>query len=796
MDYSAQIAKTLKIDTAQVAAAVSLFDEGSTVPFIARYRKDKTGGLDEIQLRDIQHRYDYLKELVERKQTIIKSIQEQGKMTPELLAQIEATEEKTVLEDLYLPYKPKKRTRATIAIENGLERLAEVIWAQEETSNTAEEIGRAFLNEEKGIGDPRAAIQGALDILAERIAETAEYRQAVREHGEKEGFVVSKARREYELKRGEDGEILGDAKRSKFENYYDFREKVATIPGHRILAIRRGEKEKVLRFSIEMNDEQMVAMLVSRVVKAETVWSEWLVRCCEDAYERLLKPAIDTEVRLMLKNRAEEEAFVVFSKNLRDLLLASPAGHKGVLALDPGFRTGCKVAAIDENGKFLESEVIYPNEPRNDFAGSAKVVRELVEKYGLEMIAIGSGTASRETEAFVAKAFAGRENAPIRIVVNEAGASVYSASPEAISEFPNEDVTTRGAISIGRRLQDPLAELVKVEPKAIGVGQYQHDVNQSNLQKNLDEVVESCVNMVGVDLNTASAPLLSYVAGISKPVAAQIVKHREKNGAFKTRKALLEVPHFGPKTFEQSAGFLRIVDGEHPLDGSAVHPENYALVEKMAEDQGVPVEQLLRNSEAISKIKIDDYVSDSVGKHTLQDILQELEKPNRDPRAEFRYAKFDDRIQTIQDLVTGSWMEGVVTNVTQFGAFVDIGVHQDGLIHISEFGEKFVKNAMDELKVGDVVRVRVKAVDVAQKRIALSMRTSDAKEQYRGGQQRHQRGSRGGRGGRPQGDPKMQPTATIADLRAKLKGKDQSKKKPIRSVKPEISIKSIMRKGR
>jgi len=500
---------------------------------------------------------------------------------------------------------------------------------------------------------------------------------------------------------------------------------------------------------------------------------------------------------LMLKNRAEEEAFVVFSKNLRDLLLASPAGHKGVLALDPGFRTGCKVAAIDENGKFLESGVIYPNEPRNDFAGSAKVVRELVEKYGLEMIAIGSGTASRETEAFVAKAFAGRENAPIRIVVNEAGASVYSASPEAISEFPNEDVTTRGAISIGRRLQDPLAELVKVEPKAIGVGQYQHDVNQSNLQKNLDEVVESCVNMVGVDLNTASAPLLSYVAGISKPVAAQIVKHREKNGAFKTRKALLEVPHFGPKTFEQSAGFLRIVDGEHPLDGSAVHPENYALVEKMAEDQGVPVEQLLRNSEAISKIKIDDYVSDTVGKHTLQDILQELEKPNRDPRAEFRYAKFDDRIQTIQDLVTGSWMEGVVTNVTQFGAFVDIGVHQDGLIHISELGEKFVKNAMDELKVGDVVRVRVKAVDVAQKRIALSMRTSDAKEQYRGGQQRHQRGGRGGgRGGRPQGDPKMQPTATIADLRAKLKGKDQSKKKPIHSVKPEISIKSIMRKGR
>ena len=801
MDYSSLISQDLRIAAEKVAAALALFDDGCTVPFIARYRKDRTGNLDEIQLRDVQHRYEYFKELADRKQTMVSTIQEQGKMTPELMAQIEACLDRNVLEDIYLPYKPKRRTKATTARENGLEPLAELIWKQEPSTNTAEEIGRIYLNPDKGIGAPEAAIQGALDILAERIAETAEYRQRIREHAEREGKLVSKVRKEFEIKLGEDGQPVPGSKRTKFETYYDFSERVATIPSHRVLAIRRGEKEKVLRLSIEMDDARMVSALKAHVITGETIWSPWLEKCCEDAYERLIKPQIETEVRLLTKERAEKEAFAVFSQNLRNLLLAAPAGHRGVLAIDPGFRTGCKVAVLDKNGKFLDHAVIFPTAPQNDFAGAAKVVRDLVEKYGLEMVAIGNGTASRETEAFVAKAFAGRENAPHRVVVSESGASVYSASDEAIREFPNEDVTTRGAISIGRRLQDPLAELVKVEPQAIGVGQYQHDVNQAELKKSLDEVVESCVNSVGVDLNTASAPLLSYVAGVSRPVASAIVKHREENGAFKTRKALLEVPKFGPKAFEQAAGFLRVIDGENPLDGSAVHPENYALVEKMAADLGMPVAQLLRNRDAIAKIKPEDYVSETAGSHTVEDILAELEKPNRDPRSEFRYAHFDDKIQTLQDLVTGSWMEGVVTNVTQFGAFVDIGVHQDGLVHISEIGEKFVKNAMDVLKVGEVVRVRVKAVDPAQKRISLSMRNPDESE-------RHDRGFRGhgdrpgfhGRPGsfhgRPKDDPKLRPTATIADLKAHLKGKDERPNRPVQAARPVISIKSLMRKGR
>ena len=804
MDYSALISQELKLEAKRVSAALALFDDGCTVPFVARYRKDRTDALDEIQLRDIQHRYEYYKELAERKQTVISTIQEQGKMTPELLAQIEACVDKTVLEDLYLPYKPKRRTKAMVARENGLEPLAELIWQQEPSTNTAEEIARIYLNPEKGIGAPETAIQGALDILAERIAETAEYRQRIREHAEREGKLVSKVRKEFAPKIGEDGQPTGEVKRTKFENYYDFSERVATVPGHRVLAIRRGEKEKVLRLSIETDDARMIAALKAHVIKGETIWSPWLEKCCEDAYVRLIQPAIETEVRLMLKERAEKEAFGVFSRNLRNLLLAPPAGHRGVLALDPGFRTGCKVAAIDANGKFLDHAVIYPTEPRNDFAGAAKTVREMVEKYDLKMVAIGNGTASRETEAFVSKAFAGRDNAPIHVVVSEAGASVYSASPEAISEFPDEDVTTRGAISIGRRLQDPLAELVKVDPQAIGVGQYQHDVNQAELKKNLDEVVESCVNSVGVDLNTASAPLLSYVAGISRPVASAIVKHREENGAFKTRKALLDVPKFGPKAFEQAAGFLRVIDGENPLDGSAVHPENYELVEKMAADLGMPVAQLLRNHDAIAKIKPEDYVSEAAGSHTVEDILAELEKPNRDPRSEFRYAHFDDKIQTIQDLVTGSWMEGVVTNVTQFGAFVDIGVHQDGLVHISEIGEKFVKNAMDVLKVGEVVRVRVKAVDPAQKRISLSMRNPDESERYDRGRGFRGHGDRPGQSrpgngkwhGRPKDDPKLRPTATIADLKAHLKGKDDGRNRPVQAARPVISIKSLMRKGR
>ena len=779
MNFSTLVSATLGIDEKRTQAAIGLFDEGATVPFIARYRKDQTGGLDETQLRDVQHRYEYFKELTERKATIVKSIQEQSKMTPELQKQIDTCVDKVKLEDLYLPFKPKRRTRATMAREKGLEPLADIIRIQEASTNTAEDIARIYCSEENGVTTPDAAITGALDILAEEISENAEYRQYLRELGESEGLMVSKVRKEFE------------GKKTKFETYYDFKEKVVNIPSHRVLAIRRGEKDKVLRLSIEVEDARMTSYLESKVIQQESIWSAALKTCCTDAWERLMKPSMETEVRLASKTNAEDEAFNVFGKNLRDVLLAAPAGQKSVLALDPGFRSGVKVAVMDANGKFVNHAVIYPHPPQNQTSESAKVLRNMLTEYNVEMIAIGNGTASRETDAFASKIIANMDKKPIKVVVSEAGASVYSASPEAIKEFPNEDVTTRGAISIGRRLQDPLAELVKVEAKSIGVGQYQHDVNQSKLKKSLDEVVESCVNNVGVNLNQASAPLLSYVAGISKPIAANIVKYREENGAFTTRKELLKVPKFGPKAFEQSAGFLRIIAAENKLDASAVHPENYDLVEQIATDLQLEMAALVGNASALKSLDSSKYISEKVGQHTLEDILQELEKPNRDPRSEFKYATFNDKIQSINDLVTGSWLEGVVTNVTNFGAFVDVGVHQDGLVHISEIGNKFVQDAKEVIKVGDIVKCRVVAVDTAQKRIALSLKEDQGQE---GGSAR-----KGGR--RKKAGSHIQKTATIADLKnafknGSAKGNGQKGKKPGTPQKPAISLKSIMRSGR
>lgn len=757
MNFSQVISEELNLEEWRVAKALELMEQGGTIPFIARYRKDQTGTLNEIELRDIQHRREYLQEIEERKATVLKSIEEQGKLTPELKAQIEGCKDKTHLEDLYAPYKPKKRTRATIAKECGLEPLARVIMAQEETSNTPEEIGRIYLSEEKGLADPKAAIAGACDILAEEIADNATYRQYLRLQVEQQGVMSSKVRKEFEKQD------------TKFKNYYAYSEPVSKIPSHRMLALRRGEKEKVLRLSVEMPDDELVGYLRRQVIKGDSIWKPYLEEMCKDAWDRLLKTSLESEVRLLLKDKAEEEAFKVFSKNLQDVLLAPPAGHKAVLALDPGFRTGCKVAVLDKNGKFIDHGVIFPHEPQKKVAEAGDYIASLVEKYDVDLIAIGNGTASRETDAFVAgmaHKFKGKK--PARVIVSEAGASVYSASPIAIQEFPNEDVTTRGAISIGRRLQDPLAELVKVDPQSIGVGQYQHDVNQRELKKRLDEVVESCVNMVGVDLNSASAPLLTHVAGVSATLAENVVKFREENGAFKSRQDVLKVKGFGPKAFEQSAGFLRIPGAENPLDCSAVHPENYALVERMAERAGVAVKDLVGNASAIKTLSPDEFLSDTVGKHTLEDIFSELEKPSRDPRKEFRYAKFNDSIKSINDLVTGSWMEGVVTNVANFGAFVDIGVHQDGLVHVSEISDKFVDDAKTVLTVGDVVKVRVLGVDAAQKRISLSMKQEQVDGVAGAGKaQRNQHG-------RPRREGGIKPHATIADLKARLGGASQS----------------------
>ena len=775
MNFSQVISQELNLEEWRVAKALELMDQGGTIPFIARYRKDQTGTLNEIELRDIQHRREYLQEVEDRKSTILKSIEEQGKLTPELKAKIESCKEKTLLEDLYAPYKPKKRTRATIAKECGLEPLARIIMAQEETSNTPEEIGRIYLSEEKGLADPKAAIAGACDILAEELADNATCRQYLRAQIEKEGVMMSKVRKEFEKQE------------TKFKNYYDFSEPVSKIPSHRMLALRRGEKEKVLRLSVEMPDEALVGYLQRQVIKGDSIWKPYLEEMCKDAWDRLLKTSLESEVRLILKDKAEEEAFKVFSKNLQDVLLAPPAGHHAVLALDPGFRTGCKVAVLDKNGKFIDHGVIFPHEPQKRVAEAGDYIAALAEKYEVDLIAIGNGTASREADAFVAAMshkFKGKK--PARVIVSEAGASVYSASPLAIQEFPNEDVTTRGAISIGRRLQDPLAELVKVDPQSIGVGQYQHDVNQRELKKRLDEVVESCVNMVGVDLNSASAPLLTHVAGVSATLAENVVKYREQNGAFKSRQDVLKVKGFGPKAFEQSAGFLRIPGAENPLDCSAVHPENYELVERMAAKAGVAVKDLVGNASAIKSLSPDEFLSDTVGKHTLEDIFSELEKPSRDPRKEFRYAKFDDSIKSINDLVTGSWMEGVVTNVANFGAFVDIGVHQDGLVHVSEISDKFVEDAKTVLTVGDVVKVRVLGVDAGQKRISLSMKP----EQVDGvaGAGRAPRNARGGQ--RREGG--IRPHATLADLKARLGGANASQGKG--NTQPQSKLSSMLKK--
>jgi protein Tex len=716
-DLLIHIAGTLQIPLKSLVATIELLDEGSTVPFIARYRKESTGNLDEVQIRAIEEKLLYFRELVSRKETILASIQEQGKLTDELKARIHQTLDKSELEDLYLPYKPKRRTKAMIAREKGLEPLADYLWNQEPTGTPLETFAASFVDAEKGVANMEEALEGARHVLAETISDSADIRKLLRHAMFEEGVIVSKK--------------ATDAvdEQQKFKMYYDYREPVKQIPSHRMLAIRRGEAENVLYFLIELDPQRPLALINGKIHKQPGDWTPQLNLAAEDAWKRLLNSSITSEVRLELKQRADADAIQVFRENLQNVLLAPPAGQLAVLGLDPGIRTGCKIAVVDDTGKFLAHDVIYPFQPKNDIAGAARTLKALIEKYNVRAIAIGNGTASRETDAFV-RDFLKKEglSSLFCVMVNESGASIYSASEIARQEFPDLDLTVRGAISIARRLQDPLAELVKLDPKSIGVGQYQHDVDQNHLHKSLETVIESCVNRVGVDLNTASWALLRYVAGINERTAQKIVEFRNEHGRFRSRVQLTAVPGIGPKTFEQAAGFLRIRHGDQPLDITAVHPESYPVVEQIAERLNVTVEQLV--SQVITQPALLEKVDKSglaAGVYTLNDILEELRKPGRDPRETFLAPSFQDHVKEIGDLQPGMTLEGIVTNVTKFGAFVDVGVHQDGLVHISELSDRYIKEPSDVVKVGQIVKVHVLSADSKSKRIALSMKTPGSK---------------------------------------------------------------------
>ena len=712
MPIAAILAQELSLQQSQVASALALFAEGNTLPFVARYRKEATGGLDETQLRSIQERSEYLRELAERRAAISTSIDAQGKMTPDLAARLNAVTTKQALEDLYLPFKPKRRTRALIARERGLEPLADLIWASRIDDATAAAKATGFVSAGRDVHTADDALAGARDILSERVAEDADLRKWVRDLTRRKGSVTSR------VMVGKEKEV------SKFQDYYDFAEPLGGIPSHRVLAMRRGEAEGILAWSIAAPVEEIHTGLRARVTAGRRAFTQ-LDLVARDAYKRLLALSIEVELRLELKTRADDEAIAIFGRNLEQLLLAAPAGERIVIGLDPGFRSGVKVAAVSRTGAVLHTDAWMLHHPDRF---SAALVR-LVTSSGAELIAIGNGTASRETEALVRLSLTAVKLAlpqPQVVSVNEAGASVYSASELARDELPGLDVSLRGAVSIARRLQDPLAELVKIDPKSIGVGQYQHDVDQRRLKKRLDDIVVSAVNRVGVEVNTASVALLASVSGIGPVLAENIVKTRDARGGFESRRALLEVPRLGAKAFEQAAGFLRVRGGAHPLDASAVHPERYALVERMAKDVGATVGELMTDETKVESLDLDRYVSDDVGLPTLRDILVELRKPGRDPRAAFEAVAFRDDVTEPKDLHEGMELDGVVTNIVAFGAFVDVGVHQDGLIHVSQLADRYVSDPNQIVAVGQRVKVRVMAVDLQRNRIALTMKSASA----------------------------------------------------------------------
>jgi uncharacterized protein len=702
------IAQSLNLPLRGLVAVIELLDDGGTVPFIARYRKEVTGNLDEVQILDIEEKLSYFRELADRRATILASIAEQGKLTDELKARIEATLDKSELEDLYLPYKPKRRTKATIAREKGLEPLAQYLWAQQNSAEPLGTFAATFVNTELGVATVDEALEGARHIVAEWISEDADLRKALRALVFDEGIVVSKK--------------AMDAvdEQEKFKMYYEYKEPVKTIPSHRMLAIRRGEGENILYFLIEVEPERAVGIIQKYVLRERGDWTHQLELAIDDAWKRLLNSSIQGEIRLELKKRSDTEAIKVFRDNLYNLLLAPPAGPISVLGIDPGLRTGCKVAVVDETGKLLAHDVFYLHTSKHGNEEATPKLEALLRKHNVRAIAIGNGTAGRETDAFVRDFLREKHIDEIfSVTVSESGASVYSASAVARQEFPDLDLTVRGAISIARRLQDPLSELVKVDPKSIGVGQYQHDVDQRQLQESLETVIESCVNKVGVDLNTSSWTLLRFVAGITERTAQNIVTFRNEKGTFRSRKQVLEVAGIGPKSFEQAAGFLRIRNGDNPLDMTAVHPESYPVVEQIAGLLHATVEQLIEQPQLLEKV---DRSQLSAGAFTVNDILAELQKPGRDPRDKFVAPIFRDEVRELSDVQPGMILEGVVTNVTKFGAFVDVGVHQDGLVHISELSNRFIKEPSEAVKTGQIVKVKVLSVDIKAKRIALSIK--------------------------------------------------------------------------
>ncbi|MGL4396177.1 MAG: Tex family protein [Hyphomicrobium sp.] len=731
---NARIAKELNVKVGQIDAVVELFAEGATVPFVARYRKEKTGGLDDTQLRKIEERLSYLGQLEDRRATVLKSITEQGKLTPELQRAIAAADSKVELEDIYAPFKPKRRTKAQIARESGLEPLADALLSNPSLDPTKE--AGAYVNADAGVADAAAALDGARSILIERIGENAKLVGDLREWLWTAGQLASRVQK---------GKAIEGA---KFSDYFDFDQKIKDIPSHRALAIIRGNNEGFLGVDLDVDSEagqphpaELKIMSAFGIANRGRPADGWLVDTIKQAWKTKLHKSLTSDLLTRLKERADASAIEIFKSNLKDLLLAAPGGPRVTMGLDPGIRTGVKVAVVDQTGKLVDTAVVYPHEPRNDWKGALAALGALCLKHKIEVIAIGNGTASRETDKLAAdliKQLPGLK--PKKAIVSEAGASVYSASELAAHEFPNIDVTLRGAVSIARRLQDPLAELVKIEPKAIGVGQYQHDVNQTELARSLDAAVEDCVNAVGVDVNMASAPLLARVAGLNATIAQNIVLHRNDNGGFKKRSDIKKVARLGPKAFEQAAGFLRIMNGSNPLDASAVHPEAYVVVEKIAEATKKPVKAIIGDSAFLRSLVPAKFADEHFGLPTVIDILAELEKPGRDPRPEFKTATLDEGIEKISDLRAGMALEGVVTNVTAFGAFVDIGVHQDGLVHISELSDRFVKDPREVVKAGDVVRVRVKDVDIDRKRVALTMKSgaidavtsSSGKESMRG----------------------------------------------------------------